>query len=322
MTPYMSKAEITRPNSAMSYQTKLVRPLVNGGPAITQPKASTLPGKSVHFQDNKKSSSKSKKFFIFKKGKKSKKGDDQTSAGGILTNKNQDDNVYDLYAVCNHHGDMNRGHYIAHCLNPVDNKWYIFDDHHVLPVASEDHMITQYAYILFYVKRNSRLQWLKSTFKSDSSKTWIQHLITQYTINLSSLPSLDNSLFSPQRQGSATSAHTQSTASGVSPDNVFFPSNLHQMPTELAPPAPFHLHQYSTASSSSGGGAISPHSTLTYPLSLPSPSIMSTPAAFLSQQHTDRGPYSSTLTKRAGSFHGNTHYLMRHYSESHSATRV
>jgi ubiquitin carboxyl-terminal hydrolase 8 len=35
---------------------------------------------------------------------------------------------YDLYAVSNHTGDLNGGHYTAYCRNPFNRKWYTFDD--------------------------------------------------------------------------------------------------------------------------------------------------------------------------------------------------
>ena len=38
-----------------------------------------------------------------------------------------EDNIYDLYAVCNHHGNMQAGHYTAYCKS-IDNRWYSFDD--------------------------------------------------------------------------------------------------------------------------------------------------------------------------------------------------
>lgn len=38
------------------------------------------------------------------------------------------DNMYALYAVCNHLGTMTRGHYTAFCRNPMDGQWYMFDD--------------------------------------------------------------------------------------------------------------------------------------------------------------------------------------------------
>jgi hypothetical protein len=319
MTPYISRADATtsRSHSSMAaYQTSKQQ-----GPAAGPgDKTNSLPNnnKAVHFQDVKKSSkSSSKKFFIFKKGKKSKKdstnAQDDSSSVGILNNnnRNQEDNIYDLYAVCNHHGDMTRGHYIAQCLNPINNKWFIYDDHHVLPVNNDGALVTQNAYILFYMRRNSKQKWLKQLSQSvgntpvKSSLHWIQQLTSQYQLDLLQLPSIDHqTLFSPQRQGSVTSAHTLSTASGVSPDNVFFPSHLPQLPAELATPAPYHIRDMSTSSS---GAPLSPQSTLLYPRS--SASVVSTPA-YISNQ---------LITRRGTSFHSK----QRHHSEStHSSTQV
>ena len=63
---------------------------------------------------------------------------------------NKGDSVYDLYGVINHYGDMNGGHYIALCKN--DNKWYEFDDSHVVQKSQRD-VVSKHAYILFYKKR-------------------------------------------------------------------------------------------------------------------------------------------------------------------------
>ncbi|XP_076366129.1 ubiquitin carboxyl-terminal hydrolase 31-like [Tachypleus tridentatus] len=64
-----------------------------------------------------------------------------------------DDNVYELYAVCNHHGNMQSGHYTGYCRNPVDGKWYMFDDTKVT-VIQESEIVTPDAYILFYQRTN------------------------------------------------------------------------------------------------------------------------------------------------------------------------
>ena len=37
--------------------------------------------------------------------------------------------LYDLYAISNHYGSLNGGHYTAFCKNPIAGKWYEFDDH-------------------------------------------------------------------------------------------------------------------------------------------------------------------------------------------------
>ncbi|XP_059668642.1 ubiquitin carboxyl-terminal hydrolase 8-like [Cornus florida] len=55
---------------------------------------------------------------------------------------------YMLYAVSNHYGSMGSGHYTAF-VQHGHNRWYEFDDSHVLPV-SEDQIKTSAAYVLFY----------------------------------------------------------------------------------------------------------------------------------------------------------------------------
>ena len=39
---------------------------------------------------------------------------------------------YNLFAVCNHFGSMEGGHYTAYCLSPKLQKWFKYDDHEVL----------------------------------------------------------------------------------------------------------------------------------------------------------------------------------------------
>ncbi len=99
------------------------------------------------------------------------------------------DNVYDLYAVCNHLGSMSRGHYTACCRNPADGNWYLFDDQHVQP-AHEEQLITPGAYMLFYVRQNLLSQSPLSSSESSassggSSNHWVHH-IPQFTLDLGS----------------------------------------------------------------------------------------------------------------------------------------
>lgn len=109
--------------------------------------------------------------------------------------RNPDDFLYDLYAVCNHHGSMHGGHYTgnttdrglvgslvvnlfriknltmqlyafrilfvsfpAYCKNSIDGQWYCFDDSEVSPVADDD-VCQQTAYILFYQRRTAIPSW-------------------------------------------------------------------------------------------------------------------------------------------------------------------
>lgn len=90
-------------------------------------------------------------------------------------------NVYDLYAVCNHLGTMTRGHYTAYCRNPADGHWYMFDDNHVQPL-SDDQLVTAGAYLLFYVRQSltNQVPPLSSTSSSSSSSGgsshWAMHI--------------------------------------------------------------------------------------------------------------------------------------------------
>ncbi|RYG65782.1 hypothetical protein EON64_11200, partial [archaeon] len=87
--------------------------------------------------------------------------------------------VYDLFAVCNHYGQMGFGHYTAMCrdryspnlLNnavnmPLDpaqlpipppsglhSQWWHFDDENVARIGPGD-VRTSHAYILFYQRRS------------------------------------------------------------------------------------------------------------------------------------------------------------------------
>lgn len=110
--------------------------------------------------------------------------------------RNPDDYLYDLYAVCNHHGNMHGGHYTgnaidncsssnyqdieldfigmysssiltysclglaltAYCKNSIDGQWYCFDDSEVSAVADDD-VCQQTAYILFYQRRTAVPSW-------------------------------------------------------------------------------------------------------------------------------------------------------------------
>ncbi|XP_035694544.1 ubiquitin carboxyl-terminal hydrolase 31-like [Branchiostoma floridae] len=88
------------------------------------------------------------------------------------------DYFYDLYAVCNHHGNMTGGHYTAFSKNPVDGRWYKFDDTKVLPVSDED-VQTSDAYILFYQSRSSRMGSLSSTSGSSTCSSLSDHWVNR-----------------------------------------------------------------------------------------------------------------------------------------------
>ncbi|XP_027692640.1 ubiquitin carboxyl-terminal hydrolase 19 isoform X3 [Vombatus ursinus] len=72
--------------------------------------------------------------------------------------------TYDLYAVINHYGGMIGGHYTAYARLPSDKSsqrsdvgWRLFDDSTVTTV-DESQVVTRYAYVLFYRRRNSPVE--------------------------------------------------------------------------------------------------------------------------------------------------------------------
>ncbi|XP_038627846.1 ubiquitin carboxyl-terminal hydrolase 19 isoform X4 [Tachyglossus aculeatus] len=72
--------------------------------------------------------------------------------------------TYDLYAVINHYGGMIGGHYTAYARLPNDKNsqrsdvgWRLFDDSTVTTV-DESQVVTRYAYVLFYRRRNSPVE--------------------------------------------------------------------------------------------------------------------------------------------------------------------
>ncbi|XP_043097557.1 ubiquitin carboxyl-terminal hydrolase 43a isoform X3 [Puntigrus tetrazona] len=85
------------------------------------------------------------------------------------------DFLYDLYAVCNHHGGMHGGHYTAYCRNSVDGHWYSYDDSSVEIVPDEE-LCTRGAYILFYQKRNVIPPWsANSSVRGSTSSSMSDH---------------------------------------------------------------------------------------------------------------------------------------------------
>uniref|UniRef100_A0A672SW18 ubiquitinyl hydrolase 1 n=1 Tax=Sinocyclocheilus grahami TaxID=75366 RepID=A0A672SW18_SINGR len=72
--------------------------------------------------------------------------------------------IYDLYAVINHYGGMIGGHYTAYARLPSNKNsqrsdvgWRLFDDSTVTTVE-ESQVVTRYAYVLFYRRRNSPVE--------------------------------------------------------------------------------------------------------------------------------------------------------------------
>ncbi|XP_023979161.1 ubiquitin carboxyl-terminal hydrolase 31 isoform X1 [Physeter macrocephalus] len=93
--------------------------------------------------------------------------------------RDPEDYIYDLYAVCNHHGTMQGGHYTAYCKNSVDGLWYCFDDSEVQQL-SEDEVCTQTAYILFYQRRTAIPSWsANSSVAGSTSSSLCEHWVSR-----------------------------------------------------------------------------------------------------------------------------------------------
>lgn len=93
--------------------------------------------------------------------------------------RDPEDYIYDLYAVCNHHGTMQGGHYTAFCKNSVDGLWYCFDDSDVQQL-SEDEVCTQMAYILFYQRRTAIPSWsANSSVAGSTSSSLCEHWVSR-----------------------------------------------------------------------------------------------------------------------------------------------
>mmetsp|Transcript_22307 Transcript_22307/g.32479 ORF Transcript_22307/g.32479 Transcript_22307/m.32479 type:complete len:1180 (+) Transcript_22307:45-3584(+) len=66
--------------------------------------------------------------------------------------------VYDLYGVSEHIGGMGGGHYTAVAQNPINQKWYRFNDSSVEEICAED-AVSPKAYVLFYKRRHGSARW-------------------------------------------------------------------------------------------------------------------------------------------------------------------
>lgn len=59
--------------------------------------------------------------------------------------------IYDLYAICNHIGEVFGGHYYSSI--KISNKWFCFNDNTVSEITNTRELLTQNAYMFFYKLR-------------------------------------------------------------------------------------------------------------------------------------------------------------------------
>ncbi|KAF7662999.1 hypothetical protein LDENG_00221560, partial [Lucifuga dentata] len=123
------------------------------------------------------------------------------------------DFLYDLYAVCNHHGGMHGGHYTAYCRNSVDGQWYSYDDSSV-DLVPEEEVCTRGAYILFYQRRNTIPPWsASSSVRGSTSSSVSDHWLIRLT--------------GDSKRGSPVSRSSTTCPSSVfdPPESPVFPEN-------------------------------------------------------------------------------------------------
>ena len=74
---------------------------------------------------------------------------DPTGAPGREV-RDEDEIVYDLWGVVNHHGMLNGGHYTALALNEQAGRWYDFSDTQFSAVDRQENLATAAMYVLFH----------------------------------------------------------------------------------------------------------------------------------------------------------------------------
>ncbi|XP_076894449.1 ubiquitin carboxyl-terminal hydrolase 5-like isoform X1 [Bidens hawaiensis] len=87
-----------------------------------------------------------------------------------VANKNNNcPQIYELYALANHYGNLGSGHYTAHVKLLHENKWYNFDDNHV-SIIGEDDVKSNAAYVLFYRRVKTVAPSVSSLARSSSAQ--------------------------------------------------------------------------------------------------------------------------------------------------------
>ncbi len=216
------------------------------------------------------------------------------------------DNVYDLYAVCNHLGTMTRGHYTAYCRNPADAHWYMFDDSKVQPLEEED-LVTPGAYLLFYVRQSLLNQFpplssaSSSSSSSGGSSHWAMH-IPRFKLDLTGSLGSSEGTHSPSTNDTAK-PHTRlgSISSAVSAPPTSGGSRGYTPPHDTESDVFVHSHP------ASGVAGVDNHSGI----SLPQAGHINSPLHYhqLSPYHQPHIQQASPISARLGS--GGRHASLR-----------
>lgn len=76
--------------------------------------------------------------------------DRYVASSGVSPRTATTTNNYQLYAVSNHSGTLDGGHYTAMCRHFEFNRWFKFDDTEVKEMSSLSSIRSPLSYILFY----------------------------------------------------------------------------------------------------------------------------------------------------------------------------
>ena len=77
---------------------------------------------------------------------------EQLNMNKYVYNYKKDNYNYELYAVCNHSGRLNGGHYTSY-VKLSNGDWYHFNDATISKITNQDSVISPKAYCLFYKKK-------------------------------------------------------------------------------------------------------------------------------------------------------------------------
>lgn len=78
---------------------------------------------------------------------------------------------YDLFSTSNHRGSYGSGHYVAYCQNPLNERWYMFDDDDVLHLEQNElDDIIPSAYMLFYKRKSGDVSEVNSDSESSDEE--------------------------------------------------------------------------------------------------------------------------------------------------------
>ena len=91
----------------------------------------------------------------------------------IYNKKKVNNNLYDLFAVANHYGGLNGGHYISYCKNFLNNKWFEFNDSFISEIHQKK-IVSSSAYLLFYKRKNSFFQNIENLYNQQFQKIVFQ----------------------------------------------------------------------------------------------------------------------------------------------------